>query len=282
MRNYEELKSRLEKIYGNKIRVGERNRECIDKKDSKEDIGKIQYTPYKYKYPEEDIIVYINENINYDFTIIWNNIVRKERGKQIKTFSVSKYTWNTLLRLDEIIKCDYITDEKNIYHKVLFIRNDALEFYINDLYYLIEPSNDDDGFPNELLKEENYNSERKRITSTRASRDYKFREKVLRRFGYKCAVCRCHEKKLLQAAHIIPIKDNGDDDPNNGICLCANHHLMYDNGLIKICKNKISYISDSVKKMSWYEEFIKKYKSKLIEGEVWLNDRAYKSKTSYK
>ena len=150
---------------------------------------------------------------------------------------------------------------------MLFIKSDALEFYINDLYSLIDFSNDDDGFPKELLKREEYDSKRKRITVTRASRDYKFREKVLRRFGYKCAICRCYEKKLLQAAHIIAVRDNGRDNTNNGICLCANHHLMFDNGLIVICKNKISYVADSVKKMSWYEEFINKYDSMLIEVE---------------
>lgn len=69
------------------------------------------------------------------------------------------------------MNCDYMCDKKGIYHKVLFIKIDVLEYFINDLYSLIKPSSDDEGFSKELLKNKNFNSERKNITKIKANRD---------------------------------------------------------------------------------------------------------------
>ena len=121
MRDYENLIKRLKKIYGNEIKIGERNEDKITEKSFNETINKIQYTPYHNKYPQENIIVYINENINYDIAIIWNNMLRKDKGVPIKSFSVNSYSWNTLLKNDEVINSDYICDNNNIYHKVIFM-----------------------------------------------------------------------------------------------------------------------------------------------------------------
>lgn len=37
-----------------------------------------------------------------------------------------------------------------------------------------------------------------------------------------------------RAAHIVPVAKGGVDDITNGICLCTNHELAFDKGLIKI------------------------------------------------
>ena len=68
-----------------------------------------------------------------------------------------------------------------------------------------------------------------------------FRKNVLLNFGYKCAVCRISDIELLEAAHIIPIKNkNLAGKTNNGICLCSNCHKMFDNGFFSFNeKNKI-------------------------------------------
>ena len=269
MRDYSELINNLKRIYGNQIIIGERNKDRIIQKKFNETISKIQYTPYSNNYPQEDIIVYINENINYDIAIIWNNILRKEKGTPIKTFSVNSYSWNKLFENNEIINTKYIHDKKsNIYHKVIFIKVDALEYYIEDLYSLVAPSSDDLNFPKELLKDYNYNYERKKITSSRASRYYKFRKKVLEVYDNKCAICRCNEPKILEAAHIKAVNGNGRDVPENGICLCRNHHKMFDSNLIKINFDtlELCFVDDKIKQMAWYNEFITKYNGKLIKA----------------
>lgn len=71
--------------------------------------------------------------------------------------------------------------------------------------------------------------ERRRIVTSRAERNSEFREKVLQRDKF-CQVCGCGNQIILEAAHIIAVEDFGSDDEQNGICLCRNHHKMFDAG----------------------------------------------------
>lgn len=63
---------------------------------------------------------------------------------------------------------------------------------------------------------------------------YKFRKKVLCAYDNKCAICGLNEPKILRAAHIVPVSKGGNDEIENGICLCTNHEIAYDRGIIKI------------------------------------------------
>ena len=80
-----------------------------------------------------------------------------------------------------------------------------------------------------------YQADRKSITSNLIQRDTKFRFKVLKRYGSKCAVCSITIDNLLHAAHIIP-KDapRTTDNERNGLILCHNHHDAFDNYLFCI------------------------------------------------
>lgn len=75
--------------------------------------------------------------------------------------------------------------------------------------------------------------ERKRAVKTfnQLVRDGRFAKNVLIAYGHKCAICGT-QLKLVEAAHIVPVKDNGTDEVVNGIALCANHHKAFDDGLI--------------------------------------------------
>ena len=107
---------------------------------------------------------------------------------------------------------------------------------------------------------------RRRITTSRWNRQLLFRKKVLQAYGCQCAICRCAEKALLEAAHIQAVASGGSDAVSNGICLCANHHLMLDEHLIEIdYKNaELSFVADSVKNMPWYTYFQDVFNSKLL------------------
>lgn len=39
---------------------------------------------------------------------------------------------------------------------------------------------------------------------------------------------------MLEAAHIVPVAEQGSDDPSNGILLRADLHRLFDNGLMAI------------------------------------------------
>ncbi|CAI6074779.1 hypothetical protein PAECIP112173_02344 [Paenibacillus sp. JJ-100] len=69
------------------------------------------------------------------------------------------------------------------------------------------------------------------VTVSNRTGQPRFKFNVVKRYGPCCAICAMQALPLLQAAHIIPKKSNGSDDPRNGLVLCGNHHLAYDSGL---------------------------------------------------
>ncbi len=62
-----------------------------------------------------------------------------------------------------------------------------------------------------------------------------FRENVLRAYRDHCAICKLKHRELLDAAHIIPDREErGEPIVPNGISLCKIHHAAYDNSIIGI------------------------------------------------
>ena len=73
-----------------------------------------------------------------------------------------------------------------------------------------------------------------REVEVRTNNQSKFRFNVLKRYGAKCAICNIKNKHMLDAAHIVPVDEDGTDDPRNGLVLCKNHHAAFDRNLFKI------------------------------------------------
>ena len=66
--------------------------------------------------------------------------------------------------------------------------------------------------------------------STKKRSQAAFRAAVVRRYGGKrCALCDA-PSEVIEAAHIVPVSDNGSDDSGNGLLLCRNHHALFDMG----------------------------------------------------
>ena len=88
----------------------------------------------------------------------------------------------------------------------------------------------------EIKEEQEVFINREKISSQvkRLYRNPKFREKILKKHGSICSCCDIAMEKLIEAAHIIPVEDNGNDDVNNGIPLCPTHHTAFDNFLFTI------------------------------------------------
>ena len=88
----------------------------------------------------------------------------------------------------------------------------------------------------EFVESEELFIDREKITSqvNRTYRNPKFRKKVLTKYGSVCACCDIAIETLLEAAHIIPVENNGNDDAVNGIPLCPTHHTAFDNFLFTI------------------------------------------------
>lgn len=63
----------------------------------------------------------------------------------------------------------------------------------------------------------------------------RFRERVLTAYGGGCTVCHLRHRGLLDAAHIIPDREEGGDPVvPNGLSLCKLHHAAYDQQMIGI------------------------------------------------
>lgn len=76
-------------------------------------------------------------------------------------------------------------------------------------------------------------------TVTRRKRDAAFRERILRAYAYRCAVCgfdvRIDNRTIgLEAAHIKWHQAGGPDVEENGIALCTMHHKLLDRGAFRI------------------------------------------------
>ena len=56
-----------------------------------------------------------------------------------------------------------------------------------------------------------------------------FRERVIRAYQERCALCLLRHQELLDAAHITPDKDpEGEPIVSNGVALCKLHHAAFD------------------------------------------------------
>ena len=57
-----------------------------------------------------------------------------------------------------------------------------------------------------------------------------FQKKVLKKYGYKCAICGYN--KFVNAHHIQSWAIYRDNSIKNGVALCPNHHAEADNGIL--------------------------------------------------
>ena len=71
---------------------------------------------------------------------------------------------------------------------------------------------------------------RKKAVQTKKRSQAAFRATVIRRYGeQRCALCDA-PSEVIEAAHIVPVSDDGSDDGGNGLLLCRNHHALFDMG----------------------------------------------------
>jgi putative restriction endonuclease len=80
--------------------------------------------------------------------------------------------------------------------------------------------------------------------SSRLSRSSRFAEQVLADYGNACAVCSL-QLSIVIGAHIIPVHDQRSVDERwNRICLCPNHHSLYDSRILRIDREATVRVSN--------------------------------------
>jgi putative restriction endonuclease len=74
-----------------------------------------------------------------------------------------------------------------------------------------------------------------------------FRELVLGAYDRRCAITGLPVSGLLEAAHIIPDRDErGRPEVSNGLCLSSLHHTAYDHNLLGIDPDGTIHIAEAV------------------------------------
>ena len=101
-------------------------------------------------------------------------------------------------------------------------------------------------------------------TTRKSKRDPAFREKVLRAYEHRCAVCgfdlRLGSSDLaLEAAHIMWHQAGGPDVESNGLALCSIHHKMLDRGAFTVSNEYRVLVSQEVFGSSGMEEYLLRF-----------------------
>jgi len=74
-----------------------------------------------------------------------------------------------------------------------------------------------------------------------------FRERVLRAYSGRCAICQLRHPELLEASHILPDKHPlGDPVIPNGISLCKLHHAAYDRNILGVSPDYVIDIRSDI------------------------------------
>ena len=95
-------------------------------------------------------------------------------------------------------------------------------------------------------------------------RDPAFRERVLRAYEHRCAVCGFdlrlgHVDLALEAAHIMWHQAGGPDIESNGLALCTLHHKMFDRGAFTITDEHRVVVSQDVFGSTGLQEHLMKH-----------------------
>lgn len=192
-------------------------------------------------FPEKDVL------------LAWDLVRRKKHNGTLdlhisikwEDISLSKYTGCAHY-------CSFINrgTKEAYWDKIVVVGEYLFDDFFQNYKKWLAFNSDDKNFPSELKQESDATwldkRERKKYAAVQKERDASFRQAVLEAYDYHCAICQCDIRELLQAAHLhgheVAYTGLNEDRAENGICLCANHHLMYDSDLIDLDLEKAEVI----------------------------------------
>lgn len=102
---------------------------------------------------------------------------------------------------------------------------------------------------------------RQEVRVSRIVRDSARARKIKVLYKHRCQMCgtrlECPAGPYSEAAHIRPLgaPHNGPDTEDNILCLCPNHHVLFDNGAISIADD-LSLTGDDTSKLTVYENHL--------------------------
>lgn len=74
----------------------------------------------------------------------------------------------------------------------------------------------------------------------------RFRSRIMKAYGNQCFLTGETIGEVLEAAHIVPVTNNGADHEDNGFCMRVDVHRLYDSGNLRIRPDGSLMLSDAV------------------------------------
>jgi putative restriction endonuclease len=107
-------------------------------------------------------------------------------------------------------------------------------------------------------------------TVTRQKRDPSFRQRVLKAYGFRCAVCGFDVRlgtvsMALDATHIRWHQAGGPETESNGLALCVLHHKTFDLGAFTV-REGVLLVSDQANGTTGFQEALLAYHGQPIRG----------------
>ena len=108
------------------------------------------------------------------------------------------------------------------------------------------------------------------LEESKLLRNPDFRERILRAYEYRCAVCgfnvRLGETLVaVEAAHIKWHCYGGPDNEENGIALCSLHHKLFDRGAFTLDRSFTLHVAESAHGTSGFDEWLMRYHDRPIQ-----------------
>lgn len=227
--------------------------------------GEIKFNVANLKNPQKGQAAFAVKYYPEKKVLVAWDMVRRREHSGTQNFALNK-NWDDINPNVNTIYAAYCTykgsDGSFYWDKVVVVGELSFCSFFENPEMWLALNEEDSSYPRKLSSSKDgyilSDRERKRYSVSQLERDSRFRHAVLETFQYQCAVCRINIKEVLQAAHLhnyeVSNTDLSADNPSHGICLCANHHLMYDRGLIDLdVQNNIMHILDnSLRNIEWY------------------------------
>lgn len=104
-------------------------------------------------------------------------------------------------------------------------------------------------------------------------RDPQFRDRILKAYGYQCAICGFsvrlgHSLIAVEAAHIKWHQYKGPDTEDNGVALCSMHHKLFDRGVFTISQELKILVSEDAHGSKGFDDWLMKFHGQAISKPI--------------
>lgn len=198
-----------------------------------------------------------------DEGLAWGTRKNKQHAKiEYYVSFTSDFLPEYLLSLEEIFNSESVIEDAFVGDQVQSEEEDVVQD--PSLFEEEEVDGTSTGLVGEIDSNE-FSERKERIrTFKQKVRDHKFRKKLLNAYNSTCAISGTTIRQVLQAAHIVGVADGGDDSIANGVLLSANHHLLFDAGLLNIEEDFTVTVDPVLKEEIWYKELQEERNGKLL------------------